>query len=806
LYTYIYQNKLCRNSNHDETNFDSTPAPSDITLNKTVETLPVNNITSSTGGLNGEANNNAYSSNQAIDAPSHIHTESQLVEEFTMSAENTDSSQLQDTNTSTTEVLPASDSLDNEMYPSLNTAPPVAAPTDSLINNAIDSALDDNAATSTVPPVVEARESDLRNSTPLPPAPESSAEEPLIQEAASVNLGIETELSVPQTAQPVEPTATADTANTTLDNSATDHPLAPADDQPPQQTATSIPIKSEPVPSADPAMQLDTEMSDAGPSSKVDRARQREDDDETEPSAKRTKMEHDETMASPDDVALQATQNGESAALSEVVPISPYQSKEIIKILKAVAKTKDGKNFRAPVRTLWPNFADQYAAKIPNEIDLATMETKVREGKYAAMSDFKADVQLLYDNALTFNGDPHLVTKAADAVRQAILEKASKVSLEPPAPAKPVKKQPRSSTPDSATRTTAARRPSRSAGTSSANAKPAPTFALDPTTSTPLIRRDSTKADNGRPKREIHPPKNKELAYHSVRPKNKKFAVELKFCQEVLNELKKPKHLPITSAFLIPVDPVALNIPNYFTVIKNPMDISTVEKKLSHGDYTRAKEFESDIKLIVKNCKLFNPAGNPVHVMGTQLDRLFEQEWAKKDQYISEHTPAAFSPSESAGSEEEESEDEDEADEPAANPGGATAFATQRLIEEQNKLIDLLAGKNVDHNAVEMQKDMIAYLKSKIEKENASAAGPKKPSKKAKAAKPVKKAAPTKKGSVPAPKKAANNRHNRYMGTLEKEVISMGLGELPDDVSGTVLEMLKKDQPGVDVSLPHSFK
>jgi hypothetical protein len=39
------------------------------------------------------------------------------------------------------------------------------------------------------------------------------------------------------------------------------------------------------------------------------------------------------------------------------------------------------------------------------------------------------------------------------------------------------------------------------------------------------------------------------------------------------------------------------------------------------------------------------------------------------------------------------------------------------------------------------------------------------------------------------------------MGTLEKETISAGLMSLPDDVSGTVLEMIKADQPAVDVSL-----
>jgi hypothetical protein len=37
--------------------------------------------------------------------------------------------------------------------------------------------------------------------------------------------------------------------------------------------------------------------------------------------------------------------------------------------------------------------------------------------------------------------------------------------------------------------------------------------------------------------------------------------------------------------FLRPVDTVALNIPDYYDVIKEPMDFSTVEAKIRGNDY-----------------------------------------------------------------------------------------------------------------------------------------------------------------------------------------------------------------------------
>ena len=755
--------------------------------------------------MNGASQNVlAFESNHAVTNSVDAAMDSQATAISPASAQN--SSQLPDTNTTASEAP-------------FSTSPDAQQPdTSSLLisaESAIDSAIDDVAATSTVPPFVEAQESDLRDTTSslalTQPAQQHPAEQ--LEEERLPDFGLEIQTGEHSTSA-VEPEIGAATGVNELASEPSgaepslDEPACPQSETVPIQNpsippepATEPQVEQEQVMAPEPKIeQTDMEMADAPSLSAPPKVtHEREDDDEIERSAKRTKTEDEEMPDLP-----RPTQNGDaSGAKAEGSQITPFESKEIMKILKNGARTQSGKNFRAPVAILWPGFAESYDAKIPNQIDLASMEKKLKDGLYLTVQAIKDDVQLLYDNALAFNGQGHSIEVAAAEVRSALLSKLDNLPSEPVALPKREKKSKRSTPVPEASpsasvgagpRVAPARRQSRGAHTAPAPAAApvAPTFALDPTTSTPLIRRDSTKVEGGRPKREIHPPKNKDLPY-TVRPKSKKHATELRFCKELLVEVQKPKHYSITNPFMIPVDPVALNIPNYFTVIKRPMDISTVAKKLDEGNYTTALEFEKDFRLIVWNCLRFNPPGNPVHLMGKQLEELFESQWVKKDEWIAEHSPALASPERTPESEDEESEEE--------VPEGlstAASAARVRLIEEQGKLITLMGAKNKEPLLIEMQQKMVEVVQKLVNDEEA-ALKTKKVKKPKAAPKVVKKAPPPKKAAAP---KKGGSQKQRYMGTLEKETISNGLMSLPDDVSGTVLDMIKADQPDVDVSSP----
>jgi len=71
--------------------------------------------------------------------------------------------------------------------------------------------------------------------------------------------------------------------------------------------------------------------------------------------------------------------------------------------------------------------------------------------------------------------------------------------------------------------------------------------------------------------------------------------------------------------FANPVDYVALGIPDYPSVVKNPMDFSTIRTKLKEQKYERIQEFMEDMELVFHNCRLYNGTESEVGLMGVQV-------------------------------------------------------------------------------------------------------------------------------------------------------------------------------------------
>lgn len=52
--------------------------------------------------------------------------------------------------------------------------------------------------------------------------------------------------------------------------------------------------------------------------------------------------------------------------------------------------------------------------------------------------------------------------------------------------------------------------------------------------------------------------------------------------------------------------------PDYYSIIKNPMDFGTIKKKLEGLSYSDYEDFHSDMLLVRDNCRLYNPPGSVV--------------------------------------------------------------------------------------------------------------------------------------------------------------------------------------------------
>ncbi|KAG8905005.1 hypothetical protein FRB99_000878 [Tulasnella sp. 403] len=83
----------------------------------------------------------------------------------------------------------------------------------------------------------------------------------------------------------------------------------------------------------------------------------------------------------------------------------------------------------------------------------------------------------------------------------------------------------------------------------------------------------------------------------------------------IIARIKKKDHYGI---FLQPVDTTAF--PLYLTVIKFPMDLSTMSTKVDQGKYRSLEQFSADFRLMIENCKTFNPPPSLYYTEAVKLE------------------------------------------------------------------------------------------------------------------------------------------------------------------------------------------
>ncbi|KAH9488456.1 hypothetical protein Btru_062790 [Bulinus truncatus] len=89
---------------------------------------------------------------------------------------------------------------------------------------------------------------------------------------------------------------------------------------------------------------------------------------------------------------------------------------------------------------------------------------------------------------------------------------------------------------------------------------------------------------------------------------------------------KLVKQDPESLPFRQPVDPVVLHIPDYFEIVKKPMDLSTIRRKLDSGMYKDPWEYVDDVWLMFDNAWLYNRKTSRVYKYASKLAEVFESE------------------------------------------------------------------------------------------------------------------------------------------------------------------------------------
>ncbi|XP_075761298.1 bromodomain-containing protein 3 isoform X2 [Pelodiscus sinensis] len=367
--------------------------------------------------------------------------------------------------------------------------------------------------------------------------------------------------------------------------------------------------------------------------------------------------------------------------------------------------------------------------------------------------------------------------------------------------------------------------PTTSAITASRSESPTP--LSDPKQAKVVARRES----GGRP---IKPPKKDledgEVPQHAG--KKGKLSEHLKYCDSILKEMLSKKHAAYAWPFYKPVDAEALELHDYHDIIKHPMDLSTVKKKMDSREYQDAQGFAADIRLMFSNCYKYNPPDHEVVAMARKLQDVFEMRFAKMPDEPVEPpppppptAPVVSKSTESSHSSGESSSDSDSSD---SEEERATRLAE---LQEQLKAVheQLAALSQAPVNKPKKKKEKKEKEKKKKDKEKEKEKEKHKvkaeEEKKPKAAQPAKqtqqKKAPTKKANSTTtasrqPKKGGKQASAPYdseeeeeglpMTYDEKRQLSLDINRLPGEKLGRVVHIIQSREPSLRDSNPDEIE
>ncbi|XP_013362127.1 PREDICTED: bromodomain-containing protein 3 [Chinchilla lanigera] len=365
--------------------------------------------------------------------------------------------------------------------------------------------------------------------------------------------------------------------------------------------------------------------------------------------------------------------------------------------------------------------------------------------------------------------------------------------------------------------------PTTSAITASRSESPPP--LSDPKQAKVVARRES----GGRP---IKPPKKDledgEVPQHAG--KKGKLSEHLRHCDSILREMLSKKHAAYAWPFYKPVDAEALELHDYHDIIKHPMDLSTVKRKMDSREYPDAQGFAADIRLMFSNCYKYNPPDHEVVAMARKLQDVFEMRFAKMPDEPMEvpALPAPAAPVVSKGTESSRSSEESSSDSGSSDSEEERATRLAELQEQLKAVHEQLAALSqapVNKPKKKKEKKEKEKKKKDKDKDKEKHKAKSEEEKKAKAA-PAAKQAQQKKG--PAKKASSTTAAGRQlkkggkqasasydseeeeeglpMSYDEKRQLSLDINRLPGEKLGRVVHIIQSREPSLRDSNPDEIE
>ncbi|KXS17531.1 hypothetical protein M427DRAFT_54476 [Gonapodya prolifera JEL478] len=441
------------------------------------------------------------------------------------------------------------------------------------------------------------------------------------------------------------------------------------------EMATAVSTVQDPVPqdafdSQEAAMQLDDS---------ADMSREPSSDEaESEPATSRAGngMQEENGHHGGGEYAGQVvTQQNGFGAPAPTVPsgngLTKAQQKYLQGVVKNLKGLKDAYAFLQPVDPIRLNIPD-YFTFVKKPMDLGTVGKRLEGHEYKSVDEFKAEMDLIWRNCYLYNGRQSPVSMSAanlEAKFESLMKNCPKEGEELP----------------------------------KAHRYSAETRGLAPFNFQPLPSRKA-----------------------SSKPLN---PVDLGPARETYLELVKSKYNQDVVWFSLPVDPVQLGIPHYFDIIKHPMDLSTIRRKLDHQEYDSVDGFAADVRLMLSNCFTFNPPDTPVYQSGKRLEKVFEDKWRevnraayglpKKSKKERRPEPEEFSDSDSDS-------DSDSSDSDSDTDSDSNSKKVKQLEEKMSsifKQIEMLKAKGDKKRKRKERKEKRKEKKKKREERRSTGGG-----------------------------------------------------------------------------------